>query len=97
VYQAIGPVSVSGSTTYVLDSNNANEVLFYGTNSSGYTINYTLSSNPPSGEAYVYTIANVGGNSFTVTVNSGSSTSLAANRALVIYESSTSMFSILTS
>jgi hypothetical protein len=45
----------------------------------------------------VYTIANVGGNSFTVTVNTGESTTLAAKRTLVIYESSTSMFSILTS
>jgi hypothetical protein len=32
-----------------------------------------------------------------VTVNSGSSIPLPANRTLVIYESSTTMFSILTS
>jgi hypothetical protein len=97
VYQSTGPVAIIGSTTYILDSNNANTILFYEANSTGYTVDYTLSSVPPSGEAYVYTISNVGGNSFTVTVNAGLPTSLAANRTLVIYENSASMFSILTS
>lgn len=97
MYKSTGPVSIIGSTTYNLDSDNANMVHFYSANSTGYTVDYTLSSTPPPGESYVYTISNVGANTFTVTVNSGASTSLQGKRTLVIYESSTSLFSILTS
>jgi hypothetical protein len=92
----VGPIGVSGSTTFTLSSTEAGRVFFYNASTTGFTLDFTLSSNPPSGEAYIFTICNPGSNSFSVDVNSSGNTALlSANGSCMIIEDSTTSFAII--
>ena len=93
-----GPIQITNNVAQNLTSTESQKVLFYTPNNTGYTVSFTLSGNPATGDAHVFTIVNTSSSfAFSATINGGSPITVPTNKTLIIYMDSTTSFGYLIS